>query len=554
MVKLIGTDGTRVYSWSLAPGKHLLGRSAECPLSVPDKTVSRSHAEIEVLESGEEVFITDLGSHNGTAVNGERISSRTRVLPGVHILFGQTEFKIAIDSIDTDEVPASTTRRAARLVDQEPEQSIVLSLNEALKPLPSKIVDIPGLLPTLFDLASALVLPEDRESMLQRVLAMVAKVIPADRLAVLFVSESQDQVFTGATLLPGGRDPGSFTLSRTIIKELLTNRNAILIGNPLDDPRFAGQQSIIMSALKSAMAVPLFDNDRVLGILYVDTTNPLHRYSDDYLRLLATFGNVIAARLVNSTLLHEREEKQAMEVELRRASMIQKNLLAVALPEFPGYQVHAFQKPSRSVGGDLYDITLLADGNLLVVVADVSGKGMGAALLMSNILASFRIQYHDPSFSLLPVIRQVSKQLFRYSAPEDFATLFAAIIEGATGTIRYVNAGHNAPLLVRKSGEIEHLEPTGTLIGAFDMDPWFEDSKRLEDGDVVFIFTDGVTEAMKGNEQYTDARMEKMVLSVRDLDAATIAVRVTEDIEKFVGDGPRSDDITMAIIKKEAAC
>ncbi len=551
MVQLIGTDGTRVYSWTLAPGKYVLGRGSDCPLSVPDKTVSRNHAEIEVTPSGDQVYITDLGSHNGTALDGKRISARTLVTPGVHILFGQTEFKIAFGN---EGAPTSATMQAAKLADHEPEKSMILSMQEALKPLPSRVVDIPGLLPTLFDLASALVLPESREAMLERVLGMVAKVIPADRLAVLFVSESQDQVFTGATLLPGGRDPGSFTLSQTIIKELLRDRNAILIGNPLDDPRFAGQQSIIMSALKSAMAVPLFDGDRVLGILYVDTTNPLHHYSDEYLRLLATFGNIIAARLVNAALLHEREEKQAMEVELRRASMIQKNLLAITLPELPGYHVHAMQKPSRSVGGDLYDVTLLPNGNLLVVVADVSGKGMGAALLMSNILASFRIQYQDPNFSLLDVIRQVNRQLWRYSAPEDFATLFAALIDGPTGTIRYVNAGHNAPLLVRQSGAIEHLEPTGTLIGAFDMDTWSEETQRLSDGDVLFIFTDGVTEAMKGDEQYTDARMERMVSSVRNLDPATIATRVTEDIESFVGDNPRSDDITMAIVKKEPTC
>lgn len=551
MIKLIGTDGSRIYSWALAPGKYVLGRTPECQLSVPDKTVSRAHAEIEVIASGDQVFVTDLGSHNGTVVNGQRISSRTQVLPGVHILFGQTEFKIAVDN---ESAPVGTTMRAAKLVDQEPEQSMVLSMREALKPLPSRVVDIPELLPTLFDLASALVLPESREGMLQRVLGMVAKVIPADRLAVLFVSESQDQVFTGATLLPSGRDPGSFTLSRTIIRELLNNRNAILIGNPMDDPRFASQQSIIMSSLKSAMAVPLFDGDRVLGILYVDTTNPLHRYSDEYLRLLATFGNIIAARLVNTALLHEREEKQAMDVELRRATMIQKNLLAITLPEFTGYQVHAFQKPSRSVGGDLYDITLLPDGQLLILVADVSGKGMGAALLMSNILASFRIQYQNPSFSLLDAIRQVNKQLWRYSASEDFATLFAAIVEGKTGTVRYVNAGHNAPVLVRQSGEVVRLEPTGTIIGAFDMDTWTEATEQLADGDTIFIFTDGVTEAMKGDEQYTDPRMEQMIVSLRDLHPTAIAERLTEDIEAFVGDAPRSDDITMAIIKKERTC
>ncbi|MEW6050460.1 MAG: SpoIIE family protein phosphatase [Candidatus Zixiibacteriota bacterium] len=551
MAKLIGTDGTRLYSFPLEPGKYLIGRNPTCDFCIPDKTVSRSHAELEMAPSGAEFYLTDLDSHNGTTANGRRISVRTQINPGDILMFGQAEFKITLDDKQASTMSSLPT---ARLADGNFEQSVFLSLHEAMKPLPKRVADIPELMPTLFEMARTLVLPEPRESMLQRSLGMVAKVIPAERLAVLFVSDNQDEVYTAATLLPEGKDPGSFSLSRTILKDLLGNKTAILIGNPSEDPRFASQQSIIMSALKSAMAVPLFDEARVLGILYVDTTNPMHRYSNEYLHLLATFGNIIASRLVNYTLLQEREERHALDMELRRASSIQKNLLTTSAPAFRGYRIHAFQKQSRSVGGDLYDVTVLPDGRLVFLVADVSGKGMGAALLMSNILAAFRILYGGSGFELGEVVRHVSTQLLRYSAPEDFATLFIGIANPDSDQISFINAGHNPPLLVRRDGTREYLQPSGTMIGAFDFSAWNVETQRLFDGDFVFIFTDGVTEAMKGDQQYSDERMERLVIEARDMEPAELARRLMADIDAFVGDAPRSDDITMLILKRDSRC
>lgn len=551
MPKLIGTDGSHYYSWNLTPGRYVLGRNPDCNLCVPDKTVSRTHAELEISQSGMEYFLTDLNSHNGTTINGRRVAARTEIRSGDHIVFGQVEFRLTAEE-GQPSVP--TLLSTTRLSEREPEKSMYLSMNEALKPLPQHVADIPELLPTLFDMAKVLVLPEPRETMLKKALAMVSKVIPAERLAVLFVSENQEEIYAGATLLLGGKDPGTFTLSRTIIKDLLTDKQAIVIGNPADDPHFAQQQSIIMSALKSAMAVPLFDEDRVLGILYVDTTNPLHRYSDEYLRLLATFGNIIASRLVNFALLQEREEKHALEVELRRASLIQKNLLAKALPEVPGYAVHAYQKQSRSVGGDMYDVAVLPDGRVLFLVADVSGKGMGAALLMSNILAAFRILYTDAAFDLGSAVNHVSMQLYRYSAPEDFATLFIGLIDHGRSQIKYINAGHNPPLLIRNDGTCEYLQPSGTMIGAFDFSSWTEESQSLSQGDLLFVFTDGVTEAMKGDQQYTDERMERLIIASHELGPVALAERLMKDIDAFVGDAPQSDDITMMIIKRNSQC
>ncbi|MDD3732291.1 MAG: SpoIIE family protein phosphatase [candidate division Zixibacteria bacterium] len=547
MLKLVGTDGTRFYSWILEPGRYTIGRKKECDFCVPHKTISRNHARLDVNENGEEIFLTDLDSHNGTTINGSRLIGRKAVREGDRLMFGDTEFRLTLQD-KTDSAAGIPAR--ARLSENEPVKSVFLSINEALKPLPTKVTEKPELLPVIFEMAKMLVLPEAREVMLQRSLVMIAKIIPSERLAVLFVSDDQEEVYTAASLLPGGKDPGEFTLSRTIVKEIVSNKNAILISNPLDDPRFAGQKSIIMSELKSALAVPLFDEGKVLGILYADTTRPSQQYDDDHLRVLATFGNIIASRLQSYTLLAERQEMQIMESELRRASTIQKNLLVREPPEITGYQVYSFQEQSRSVGGDLYDLTLLPDGRLLFIVADVSGKGMGAALLMSNILASFRILYESETLDLAQMVRKVSLQMYRYSAPGDFATLFIGLVEPGGHRLRYINAGHNPPLLVKSGGDLSHLEPSGIMIGAFDFAVWQEQIIDLADGDLLFIFSDGVTEAERENVQYGESRMEKLVTENRHQTPREIVERLMGDLNEFMGEAPRSDDITILIVKR----
>lgn len=553
MHKLMGTDGNRFYSWELQPGKHMLGRLKEIELFISDSTVSRKHAEIEVTDSDDECYLTDLGSHNGTFVNGERIAGRTAIRRGDRILFGHAEFRLGAVGDDSQTSSFSTAgggRPTTRLADHDPEKSVFIPITEALKPLPSKVTDLPDVLPTFFEMAKELVLPEPREVMLDRSLALVSKVIPAERLAVLFVSEESGEVYTGALLLKEGKDPGSFNLSRTIVNDILTNKNAIVVGDPETDSRYAGQESIILSEMKSAMAVPLFDDGRVLGILYADTTNILHHYNDDYLRLLATFGNLIAARLSNYALLNERHEMEMIAAELRRASGIQKSLLVQSIPQLPGLGIHAFQEQCRDVGGDLYDVALLPDGRMLFMVADVSGKGLGAALLMSNILASFRVLYNEPGFALCNAVCRVSKQLFSNSTPDNFATLFIGIVDAGNGKISYVNAGHNPPMLVRTNGSIETLEPTGTIIGAFDLDTWTESNADLRQGDKLIVFSDGVTEAQGKESQYSEERLEELVIRCREMSAEKLAESLMEDIETFVEDTPRSDDITMLILSR----
>jgi sigma-B regulation protein RsbU (phosphoserine phosphatase) len=546
----MGTDGSRFYSWDLKPGKYEIGRSDQIDFIITDNTVSRKHATltVEKLDINQIRYILeDNNSRNGTFVNNELIHGKKTVIDGDKIMFGQVEMRISSKE-DTD-VTDQKVEGAMQISNIDPEKSIFLSINEALKPLPSKVTDQPDVLPTLFEMAKILVLPEPKQEMLQHALKLVGKVIPAERLAILS-RMTDNELVTSACVLPSGKDPGSFNLSNTIINEILSEQNSILI-DPLDDPRYQGKDSIIFSDIKSAMAVPLFDDDQVLGILYVDTTNPIHRYNNDYLRLLATFGNLIASRLLNYELIHERQEKQVFEAELRRASMIQGNLLIKEMPKFEGYKLHAFQEQCRMVGGDLYDICLLDDGSLVFMVADVSGKGMGGALLMSNILASFRILYSEAEFDLIKIINMVSKQMFKYSRSEDFATLFMGLIKPGENKISFVNAGHNPPVIIRKDKTEEYLEPSGTMIGAFDFNTWSEQTTELNEGDTLLVFTDGVVEADNSGNYYGDDRLEKLLKNNHTLSPDKLIDVVVEDVLKFVEDSPRSDDITMIAVKRD---
>jgi serine phosphatase RsbU (regulator of sigma subunit) len=549
MYSLVGTDGTRYFTFELKPGSYLVGRKVDCDFPVPNQTVSRQHARIDVDSSGEQIHLTDLGSRNGTMVNSRRVVDRVQLQPGDQIELGSTQFRLTAEGDTSSGLGRPIT---TKLADQEPEKSVFLSLNEAQKPLPSHVSQRPELFPTLSEMARLLVHTEPRSTMLERSLELVARMIPADRLAVLTTPEDESDVITAASLSPGNKDLGSFTLSRTIVQKIMEEKTSILIGDPSQDDRFAQQESIIMSDMKSAMAVPLFDSGEVLGILYADTTNPLHQYNDEYLRLLAVFGNIIAARLLNYQLIEQREERRVIDAELRRAEGIQQKLLTVEQPGMPGYSLAASLDSSRSVGGDLYDMQFLPDGRLLVLLADVSGKGLGAALLMSQILGSFRVLCKQQPFSLLEVVEKVSNQLFHFSDPEDFATLFAAVVNPADGTMVYINAGHNPPLLVRENGTIDKLEPSGTMIGAFDINTWSESSTTLDRGDLLFVFTDGVTEAQGPQGLFGDERTEKIAVELRDSPPDEIVQEIRKRLDTFAEDVPQSDDITMLMVKRDA--
>ncbi len=549
MFKIVGTSNFKHYSRVFEPGKYRIGRSKDCDLFLPEITVSKNHAAIEVKEGDDFFYLTDLGSHNGSFLNGARITETVEVKEGDTISLGGVEFRVVETEKSAPEKPSAQS--ISQKTDSNLYKSMVMPIQEALKPLPSRMSERPEVMPAIFEMAKMLVLPGPKEQILDQSLQLLAKVIPAERMAILLKDNCELGVSLTSSFTKVGLELGSFSLSRTIIMDILANKNSLVINDIQQVPRFAQQQSIVDLGMKSAMAVPLFDEGEILGILYIDTRNPIHRYNDDSLRLLATFGNLIASRLLNYSLLEERQHRRLLEAELERASSIQASLLPVELPALPGYQISAYQKQCLQVGGDFYDAALLPDGKMVFLLGDVSGKGMGAALLMSDIISSFRALYYDPAFDLTRSVDIVSRELCRHSAQDNYATLFIGTLDPTTHLLEYVNAGHNPPLFLH-AGEIGHLQASGIMVGAFEGIPWEKMEIEMHDGDMIFIYTDGVTEARCREELYGEDRLDCLADNLFKLSADETTRTVKDNINQYIQDTPLTDDITIMALKRIA--
>jgi sigma-B regulation protein RsbU (phosphoserine phosphatase) len=547
MIVLSIPSAEKHKKWFLQAGVYTIGRSSQCDLVIEDETVSRRHAQIEIVDE-DRIHLTDLGSHNGTTVNGRRISGQVQVTCEDVLAFGGVEARLLRD------VPCSVPESLVNITDsmENPAHLTRLPIREALKPLSSKILEDPRLFSSFSELGKMLILPGPEENMFGKALELLKDILPVQRVAIFSIRKGGKEIGLAACRTMSQRESLSFNLSRTIADELLTQKNAVLISDTQHDRKFAEQKSIVESNIRSAIAVPLFDEGEMAGILYADTTDPAQRYNEDCLRIAATFGNILAAKIANCHLLRERQVKEILEAELAVASQIQKQLLPSAFPFIDGYAFRAFQVQCKQVGGDLYDIVQLSDGRIVFLVADVSGKGMGAALLASDILASFRIMYSAKDFGLLDAVCRVSKQLLIFSRPGDFATLFAGELHPDRHVLHYVNAGHNPPLLIRGKGDTEYLQSSGIPIGMLDLDTWKEETVELRPGDYLFVYTDGIPEAMNGQgEQFGDERLAKSILKHRNQSPEELTETMMGEVTQFIGDIPRSDDITMLALHRQ---
>ncbi len=550
MYKLTSPQYGERYTWNLTPGSYVLGRDPSADLVINDSTVSRKHARLTIIEDGG-VQVTDLGSLNGTQVNDRRISDTVPVKAGDTVAFGNVGFLLLAEGASTQRQLLAS--QVSIVEERDSHTSIsAIPLAEALQ-ASKKQSATPAVFKAISDMAKMLVLPQSVDEMFNQALDSLGQIVKADRMAVFAADPATGNVTLLNYRLNNQSSSQQFTISRTIVSEVLSKKNAVYFSDLVTDERFARQESIVVSGIRSVMAVPMVDEELVLGILYLDTQDPSQRFDEETLKVVATFGNILAAKITNHNLLTERQQKQQLEDELRRASQIQEALMPKTLPELNGYQLQAFQMQCKMVGGDLYDVAPLADGRMLFLLADVSGKGMGAALLASNILSAYKILRGLDSFDVAVATAKVSDHLASTSSGGDFATVFVALLDPNTHVLEFVNAGHNPPVLVKAGGEHQLLDSTGIPIGVFSGFKWGKSSVTLDPGDRIVIFTDGIPEATDGNgELYSDERLETFIIERRKDAIAAFSTALIAEVSKFVGEAPRSDDITLVCIDRVA--
>ncbi len=348
-------------------------------------------------------------------------------------------------------------------------------------------------------------------------------------------------------------------LSRSFGGTLLSEEAAVRIeldsdGAINNDARAFPTAGVYLSDCEKCIVVPIQHEGRRLGVLAVadkeTRDGTIADFSLSDARLLMLFASQAATAVETARLHREAVEKERLERELELAAAIQREILPREIPQFPGFAVAAESLSTRQVGGDYFDFFPLSGDRFAFVVADVSGKGVPAALLVSTLASAIHLQIEDAR-TPADLILRVHRHLYRFSRARKFATLFFGLVETASGRMTYVSAGHNPALLMRPSGRVEMLGATGRPVGMFWESTWTEESVQLAPGDRLCVYTDGITEAQnEAGEDFGVPRLRDVLGSAGEEPVADTARRILEEVLAFAGATPQYDDQTLVVLAR----
>jgi serine phosphatase RsbU (regulator of sigma subunit) len=562
LIRLTGHVAGIPLDLRLPAGKHSIGRSLNNEVVLADPSVSRRHAEmqVEASEQGTTVLLRDLESRNGTFIGGRRIRGEEQARPGERVRFGEVELALADAGAAP---PALTLWNASPGLEFSGDDLVQASRAHSwqeLEQMPAGRDLSRTLLDALSETGNLLTVPRPEAELFDALLRLVERVIPARRLALLLSPEGGES--TGAlptvrAVRPTDAGAGALLVSRTLLGTVLNSQAVLLVEDVQADQRFQAQASIVAADLKSALVAPLFDNEKVIGVLYADSNDPRIRFDQELLRAFALLANLVAVKITNARLLETRREKERMEQELATAARIQREMLPRELPAAPGYALAARLLPCYEAGGDLYEAALLADGAILLGVGDVSGKGMGAALLMSQALGALRLLAEE-SPPLTEMALRLYRQVARAATPGRFVTLFFGRLHPSQHRLEYVNCGHNPPFVVPAHGEARELPTTGLPLGMLPvelMPPGILTgaSTDLAPGELLCVFSDGIPEATRDGEFFGEERLLHSLRSRAGQPLEQLADGVLDDVREFYAGAPPTDDITLLLVRREEA-
>jgi len=516
-----------------------LGRANECTVPIKDRFLSRHHAEI--TWSAGRWLVRDCGSVNGTLLNGAKLLEAASLHPGDRITLGDTEVIVQGEEMLRSQIVAVDSNSAAK--------SMVIPIEEAIDDRATRGRERASILAEL-----AVEFIEDRPMsvLFDFILDKVSILLQPSRVALALLG-ADGHTFTEVRLHRlDPNDPNDLTISRTLLDEVIEERNVISfmdVDAGMDD-KLAQAASIIGQQIRAAVCAPLVVNDVVSGVLYLDFLAARGAVTQDDLRLIAQIARFAAVKLETTRLREEAIAKAKFEEELKTAYVIQSRLLPATLPALDGYEFAGTNKPCRTVSGDYYDVIVRPDGRIYFVIADVSGKGITAALVMTSLATAFSIfTRNDPTPAEL--VRELNVTLAPKTAPTKFATLFAGVLDPATGRVDFTNAGHVPPLIVGRDG-VQQLTTTDMVIGLFAAATYRNQSITLAPGDSLVLFTDGVTEAEnEAEEQLGLDPVATLLATFHGSAAATILEIIDKQVQTFTRDAPAGDDVTMLALTRK---
>ena len=533
---LIHTPDGKTRALTLDRDHFGVGRSSANELCYPeDAGLSRQHLVIERTPSGWSV--RDLGSKNGTLLNGQRIAGTHALSPGDRVAAGHLTLEMA------GARPLPVLDRTVMFVDSPAEA-----------PISTTVTSLEGLSdhgleggPQMRALIRA-----GRELAGHKPLSELFTLIMDNSIEAVGAARGVLMTVEDGTLIVRAAKGEGFRISTTVRDRVLKDRASVLVRDARLDAAFAARESIVEQQIRSILAVPLQTESRVIGLIYLDSPHFVKEFTRDDLNLLTVMANVAAIRIEHARLAEVEQTERLMAKELDQAAEIQRRLLPESAPKVAGLDLAGYNAACRTVGGDYYDFIPYADGRVAMLVADVAGKGMPAALLMSSLQARVQVLFDDPNpEGFAAVVTKLNRVVTSNCPGNRFITFFAAILDAATGSITWCNAGHNPPVLVHADGSFEHLEGTGVPLGILAQARYEQKTVRLALGDVLVLFSDGVTEAMPldVDEEYGEERLAQAVAGLRELPAAEIIEGIQRNLQAFTRGAPMADDVTLVVAR-----
>jgi serine phosphatase RsbU (regulator of sigma subunit) len=536
-------DG-QIKTVPLVGGRLSVGRSSTAEISFPeDSGLSRQHFAFE--SEGDDWTVCDLNSKNGTFVNNIPLKAKLVLTPGDRITAGhitavyapaagnkETGPRLVIFEGDDSTAPTSST--------------VVTSLEGANKTV---VFDRTGAgakpsaaLQSLIRAGQELAVNRPLAELFPQILDLAIEAVNAQRGVVLTLE--------GEILVPRAHKGEGFRISTAVRDRVVNQKSSILVRNAQLDDAFRSRQSIVEQKVHTMMAVPLQTKERIIGLIYVDSPFVLREFTESDLSLLTVMANVAAIRIENVRLAEIEQQERIMKRDLAQAADIQRRILPERAPAIRGLDVSGFNMACRTVGGDYYGFFPYPDGRMALALGDVSGKGMPAALLVMQLQARLEALAEDPC-DLSALMLRLNKITCANCPSNRFITFFMSLVNPATGDLSFANAGHNPPIIVRASGDIEMLEGGGPVLGVLPIAKYGEQHARLGKGDLLVIYSDGVTEANDlAEEEYGEERLTSELRKHRGESAETIVRAITESVSKFAEGAPQADDITLIVAKR----
>jgi sigma-B regulation protein RsbU (phosphoserine phosphatase) len=518
----------------------LIGRQADADICLPARAVSRHHAQIHQREEG--YYIEDLGSSNGTFVNGQRLPPHT-----------PRPFR------EQDQVQIGPYVLGLRLTPRVPSHEPNLVIREELSALDltSEVYAQTAAqrLQAVLELLQQLARTLDVEMLLHKFLDQLMTLFPQAEHGMVLLCEEGHLVVRGQR----SRQPRTTETplySRTIVAQALEKGVGILSEDIQSDDRFPRTTTITALNLHALLCAPLLCPDgRRLGVIQLDCSRPGAAFRSEDLHLLTTIALVMAVVLDNAALHAERLREERLRRELALAREIQQGLMPTEFGTAAqlGYELFAVVHPAREVSGDLYDFAQRSDGRLSFFIGDVSGKGIPAALFMVAVRTLCR-HLAAASDSPTQVLSRLNQALARDNPLSMFVTLIHGLYEPHSGALLLASGGHPLPLIRHANGQVSDLPGTpGRLLGYGDLELHLSDiSYRLSPGDLAVFYTDGVTEAHRpGGPLFGKEHLRQLVATWdHNQPLSACAEQVKHAVQQFTGSTELADDLTLLLLRR----